>query len=317
VRPFRFVASVPRLARSPAQWRDDVRRIEELGFSAVAISDHLTAGWGMEATIAMMAAADATSTLRIQSLVLANDFRHPAVLHKALASIDVFSEGRLEIGIGAGWMASDYACAGLSLDPPGERILRLQESVRILKGLFGDDPFSFSGKHYRLAGLEGLPKPVQRPHPPLLLGGGGKRILGLAAREADIVSVYPNLRLGRLTPEVAGDLTADRTAEQVGWVRHAASAAGREPDDIELHLSLFMCKITTSARGARTYLSSQAAALETDPSLLEESPAVLAGTVEQCVDLLLERREHYGFSCIKLGADATAAAPLVSKLSGT
>src|SRR6516165_1675092 len=233
MRPFRFVASVPRLGRTPGQWRDDVRRIEDLGFSAVSISDHLTAGWGMEATIAMMAAADATSTLRIQSLVLANDFRHPAVLHKALATIDVFSGGRLEIGLGTGWMASDYASTGLSLDPAAERSGRLEETVHILKGLFGEPAFSFNGEHYRIAELEGLPKPVQHPHPPLLLGGGGKRILSLAAREADIVSVYPSLRAGRLTTDLAADLSPDRTAEQVQWVRDAASAAGRQPADIE------------------------------------------------------------------------------------
>jgi probable F420-dependent oxidoreductase len=317
MRPFRFVASVPRLGRTPGQWRDDVRRIEDLGFSAVSISDHLTAGWGMEATVAMMAAADATSTLRVQSLVLANDFRHPAVLHKALATIDVFSGGRLEIGLGTGWMASDYASTGLSLDPAAERSGRLEETVHILKGLFGEPAFSFNGEHYRIAELEGLPKPVQHPHPPLLLGGGGKRILSLAAREADIVSVYPSLRAGRLTTDLAADLSPDRTAEQVQWVRDAASAAGRQPADIELHLSLFMCNITTSAGQAQTYLSSQAAALEADPSLLRTSPAVLAGSLEQCAEALLARRERYGFSCIKLGADVVATAPLVALLAGT
>jgi probable F420-dependent oxidoreductase len=311
------VASVPRLGRTPHQWRDDVRRIEDLGFSAVSISDHLTAGWGMEATIAMMAAADATSTLRIQSLVLANDFRHPAMLHKALATIDVFSGGRLEIGLGAGWMASDYTCTGLSLDPAAERITRLEESVHILKGLFDEPAFSFEGEHYHIAELEGLPKPVQHPHPPLLLGGGGKRILSLAAKEADIVSVYPSLRAGRLATDLAVDLTPERTAEQVRWVREAAYAAAREPADIELHLSLFMCNITTSAGQTQTYLSSQAAALEADPSLLQTSPAVLAGSLEQCVEALVARRERYGFSCIKLGTDVMATAPLVARLAGT
>ena len=115
------------------------------------------------------------------------------MVHKAMATLDVLSEGRVEVGLGAGWLQSDYQAADVPYDPAGVRVDRLEESLRVIKGLFGSAPLSFSGKHYRITALEGLPKPVQRPRPPLLIGGGGRRILSLAGRHADIVD-QPELR---------------------------------------------------------------------------------------------------------------------------
>ncbi len=317
VRPFRFVASVPRLDGAPERWREAVRRIEDLGFSAISVSEHLTQAWEMEATIAMMAAAEATTRLRIQSLMLSNDYRHPAVLHKALATIDAFSGGRVEIGLGAGWMISDYEASGILFDSPGVRIDRLQESVTILKGLFSASPFSYKGRYYQISTLDGLPKPVQHPYPPFVLGGGGRHVLSLAAREADIVSVHPNLRHGLCSPATARDLSADQTARKLRWVHEAAAKSGRSIDDFELQFSLFICDVTTPASRTRAYVSSHAAALQADPALLADSPAVLSGSVEQCVEGLQERRERYGFSCFNLGGDVEATAPLVARLAGT
>jgi probable F420-dependent oxidoreductase len=317
VRPFRFLASIPRLDETPSRWREKVRRIEDLGFSAVAISDHFTKGWVMEPTIAMMAAAESTEHLRVISLVLSNDYRHPVLLHKALATIDVLSDGRLEIGLGAGWMLSDYKASGIDFCSAEARIARLKESVYILKGLFGPSAFSFDGHHYHIEGLDGLPKPVQQPHPPLLLGGGGRRVLSLAAREADVVSVNANLREGSLTPSAGEDLSAARIAEKVRWIQEAAAAAGRSMDSIELQLNLYVCDITDSPSTARTAVSSFAATLQADPSLLDGSPAVLAGSLEQCVEALQERRERYGFSCFNLGGDIEATAAIVARLAGT
>lgn len=317
MKPFRFVAPMPRLDQPAGQWRDALRRIEDLGFSAVSVSDHFTAGWIMEPSVALMAAADATRHLRVQSLVLNNDLRHPVLLHKTLATIDVLSGGRLEMGLGAGWMRSDYTAGGLPYDPPGVRISRLEESVHVLKGLFGSSPFTFDGHHYQVDSLEGLPRPVQIPHPPLLLGGGGRRVLTLAAREADIVSVYPNLRLGELSYSPADELLPERIAEKVRWVEEAAACAGRSMADIELHLSLFVCHVADSQSSAHDWISSHAEALHADPLVLERSPAVLSGPVSQCVDALQERREAYGFSCFNLGGDVEAIAKLVACLAGT
>jgi probable F420-dependent oxidoreductase len=316
-RPFRFIAPAPRLDDDPLRWRDEVRRIEDLGFSTISIGDHLSAGWVMEPLIAMTVAAEATTSLRVLSLALANDYRHPVLLHKALATLDVFSGGRLEVGIGAGWMASDYDAAGIPLDPPGTRIERLAESLEVLDGLFGSSPLTFQGRHYTVQDLDGLPKSVQRPRPPFLIGGGGKRVLSLAARTAEIVGVHCTLRSGVQDDAAVADLAADRIAEKVSWVRQAAAAAGREPDDVELQFSVYHCQVTRPGHPDVVNRSSFAVLMEANADVLNESPAVLVGDVEQCVDALVERRERYGFSYLNLGGDVDAVAPVVARLAGT
>jgi probable F420-dependent oxidoreductase len=315
LRPFRFLAPMPRLDQPAGRWRDAVRRIEDLGFATVSISDHFTRGWVMEPVVAMTAAAAATDRLRVLSLVLGNDYRHPVLVHKAMATLDVLSEGRVEIGLGAGWMRSDYQAAGLPYDEPAARIERLEESVVVLKGLFGPGPLTFDGAHYRIDGLDGLPKPVQRPHPPLLVGGGGCRVLSVAGRHADIVSVNPSLRDGVVTAELLEDATAERIDQKVGWVREAAAAAGRRPDEVELQLNLLVCQVTGGAGQASRAVSSLAGGA--DPGLLEKSPAVLHGSVAQCVEALQERRERFGISYVNLGGEVEAAAPIVARLAGT
>jgi probable F420-dependent oxidoreductase len=316
-RPFRFIAPMPALTQPVGRWRDAVRRIEDLGFSTVSVSEHLTRGWAMEATAVMTAAAEATDGLRILSLVLANDFRHPVLLHKWAATVDLLSDGRLELGLGTGWMRSDYVSAGIPYDPAPVRIARLEESLRVLKGLFGTAPLTFEGVHYQVVGLEGLPKPVQQPHPPLLVGGGGKRMLTMAAREADIVGVHCNLAVGALTPDAAADLAAPRVAEKVEWVRLAAAAARRPTEAIELQFSVYLCQIADSAGRGQSTRSSFADLLRADTGLVEQSPAVLVGSLEQCVEALQERRERYGFSYLNLGGDIDMVAPLVGRLAGT
>ena len=316
-RPFRFIAPMPRLEGSPSRWRDAVRRIEALGFDTVSVSDHLTRGWVMEPTAAMTAAAETTERLRVLSLVLGNDFRHPVVLHKTAATIDLLSEGRLELGLGAGWMRSDYDASGVRYDPPGVRLERLEESLRVIKGLFGPEPLSFHGTHYRVTELDGLPKPVQKPHPPLLVGGGGRRVLGIAAREADVVGVHCNLRRGELDREAAADLAAERVEEKVGWVHDAAREAGRSPDELELQFSTYLCRIDDAPRSARASVSSFAELLAADPELVARSPAVLVGSVEECAERLEERRERFGLSYLNLGGDVENVAPLVARLGGT
>lgn len=316
--PFRFIAPMPALDRSPASWRDAVRRLEGSGFATVAISDHLTRGWTMDPLVTMMAAADATERMRVLALVLSNDYRHPALVHKAIATIDVLSGGRVELGIGAGWLADDYAALGLPLEPAPTRVARLEESVRLLKRLFeADAPFSFDGRHYRGRGLEGLPRPAQQPRPPLLIGGGGKRVLSLAAREADIVGV--NASLGRDAGRTTGisGLTAPAAEEKAGWVAEAATAAGRRAGDLELQVSVLELHLTGSATESRRVLDTLSDASGLERESLEASPAVLVGSLDRCAELLEERRERFGFSYIKLGADAVAAAPLVHRLAGT
>ena len=179
-------------ATSGSAWRDKARLMESLGYQALYLPDHF--GDQLGPIAALMAAADATTTLRMGSLVFDNDYRHPAVLAKEVASLDLLSDGRFDLGLGAGWMASDYEQAGIPFDSPGVRIERMEEGLAIIKGLLAGGKFSFTGKHYRITSLEGTPSPVQKPHPPIVLGGGGRRMLRLAAREADIVNVNYDLR---------------------------------------------------------------------------------------------------------------------------
>ena len=316
MRSFRFLAPMPRLDQPAGRWRDAVRRIEDLGFATVSISDHFTRGWVMEPVVAMTAAAAATERLRVLSLVLGNDYRHPVLVHKAMATLDVLSEGRVEIGLGAGWMRGDYQAAGIPFDDPAARIDRLEESVAVLEGLFGPEPFSYSGRHYRISGLDGLPKPAQRPRPPLLIGGGGRRVLSVAGRHADMVSVNPSLRDGQVTSDLLADATAERIDQKIGWVREAAADAGRRADDLELQLNLLVCRVTNRAGRVSEAVSSLVAG-GVNPSLLESSPAVLAGSVARCVEALQERRERFGISYVNLGSDLEAVAPIVDRLAGT
>ena len=306
---FRFGIQTSR-APSREEWVDKVRRIEELGFSSLFIPDHFN---NQFAPIpALMAAADATSSLRLGTLVLDNDFRHPLVLAKELATLDVLSGGRVEAGLGAGWMVSDYEQSGMVYERPGVRISRLEEAVKIMKGLFAEGPFTFSGKHYSITNHEGTPKPVQKPHPPFLIGGGGKRVLTLAAREADIVGVNFSLAEGVVNPAVAVTGSAAATAEKIAWIREAA---GKRLDDLELNVTVFFSTVTDD-RKAMAERIAPGFGLSPEDVLL--SPHVVIGTVEQIVDDLQRRREEYGFSYIVFSGDVfEAMAPVVKRLAGT
>jgi probable F420-dependent oxidoreductase len=307
-RPFRFAAQVAK-ATSSGEWAQVARKAEDLGYSVLSLPDHF--GDQLAPVPAMMAAADATSTLRVGTLVFGNDYRHPLVLAKEAATLDLLSGGRLELGLGAGWMVSDYEQAGISYDAPATRVERFEESVAVVKGLLGPGPFSFEGKHYTVSGHEGLPKPVQRPHPPIVIGGGGRRVLSIAAREADIVSVNPNLKDGLGGAETAPDLTPERTTEKLEWVRRAA---GERFDRIELNALVGFATLTKDASGIA---EAMAPAFGVPPEEALHVPACLVGTVEQVVEELCWRRDRWGFSYIAFDNGSwEEMAPVVSRLAG-
>jgi probable F420-dependent oxidoreductase len=315
-RPFRFVASMPRLAEGVPAWRAALNRIEELGYATVAISDHFTQGWAMEPLVTLAATAAVTESIRLLTMVLGNDYRHPLLVHKAAATIDVISGGRMELGVGAGWLRAEYDAAGMLYDPPKVRRERLEEALTIIKGLFGPGPFDFTGRHYTIRNLDGLPKPIQKPHPPIAVGGGGPRMLELAGRLADIAGIYANLGQGTKDVHPVFDLGPDRVTEKVGYVRAGARAVGRDPDDIELEMSLLLCRVVGSAVEANHVMERAALAWGAPLALVAASPAVLVGTADACADLLQERRERYGISYIHVGLEFESAAPLVARLSG-
>ncbi len=288
---------------------EQARKIEDLGYSSLSLPDHFDGQ--LSPTPALMAAADATTTLRVGALVWCNDYRHPVTFASEMATLDVLSEGRLELGIGAGWMKSDYDAAGMSYDRPGLRIERMMESVEILRGLFGEGAFSYSGDHYTITDLDLKPKPVQEPVP-ILIGGGGPRMLRLAGKHADIVGINPNLQSGVIDESTAADATAERYAEKVSWVKEGARDRF---ENLELQIRIFLAMITDDRDGTAEALG-PGLGMEKEAALA--SPLAVVGTAEQIAETLIERRETYGFSYITLGAEnIDSFAPVVARLTGT
>ena len=308
-RRFRFAVQLSN-APSGDAWLAQARQVEALGYSTLYLPDHF--GDQLGPLPAMAAAAAVTTDLKVGALVLGNDYRHPVVLAKELATVDVLSGGRLEIGLGAGWMTTDYDESGISLDSPGTRIDRLRESIAVIKGLFADGPLTYEGEHYRVNELEGAPKPVQRPSPPWVLGGGGKRMLALAAEEADIVGVNPSLHSGAADATSAADATAEATDRKLGWLREAA---GDRFDDIELNC---LCLVTAVTDDREGFANLMAGGFNVDPGDALDIPHALFGTIDEICDTLQARRERWGFSYIVVQGDAyQALAPVVERLAGT
>ncbi len=291
-------------------WADLARRCEDLGYSTLTVADHLDDQ--LAPVPALMAAAAATSTLRVGALVFCNDYKHPVVLAKEAATLDLLSGGRLELGIGAGWMTTDYEQAGIALDPPSVRIARLAEGITVLKGLLAGDTVDFRGDHYEVRGLTGTPAPVQRPHPPILVGGGGRRVLELAAREADIVGLNVSLPKGVIDASAGPDATADATDQKLAWMREAA---GDRFTELELHVRVHLTLVTDDRQGAAELL---AAGFGLTPAQALRTPHALAGSVEEICATIVERRERFGISYLGIGLDAMdAMAPVVARLTGT
>jgi len=308
-RPFRFgiqLSSAP----DAASWAGLARQAEDLGFSTLFMPDHF--GDQLSPVVALQAAADATTTLRVGTLVFDNDYRHPVVLAKDCATLDVLTGGRLELGLGAGWMTSDYVQSGIPMDEPKVRVDRMVEAVAVLKGVFGPDPFSYQGEHYTLSGYDGLPKPVQQPHPPLLIGGGLKRVLSFAAREAQIVGVNPTIPNGQVDLDAARSGTATLTDQKIEWIR---TAAGDRFADIELNALHFATIVTDDKAGT---IEMMAPLFGIGPDEVADYPHALIGTVDEICADLEARRDRWGFSYVVIQGDSMAPfAPVVAKLAGS
>ncbi len=316
----RFSVSVPAWDGSLDAWQRDLRRLEDAGFHAVVAADHFTAGWETEPLVTLTAAALSTTRLRVQTGVLGNDYRHPVLVHRAAATLDALSGGRLTLGLGAGWLASDYESAGIPLDAPGTRVERLEEAVAVIKGLFRSQPLQHEGRYYRIDGLRGVPAAVQRPHPPLFLGGGSPRVLRLAGREADIVGIVASLRAGTLGRDSVVDLSRDSVEQKLGWVREGIAASGRSPEDVTIEINHWLVRVTGTEAEADTLLEKLAGRYDVDPQILRESPAVLVGTVAQLVDVVAARHEQLGISYFQLDAgfppaDVESLFPLLEALA--
>lgn len=311
-RPFRFGVAVHQ-ARSKEEWVATAQKAETLGYSTMLMPDHL--GEQLAPVPALLAAAEATHTLRIGSFVFDNDFRHPVILAKEAATLDILSGGRFEFGLGAGWERSEYERAGIPYDPPGVRVNRMEEALHIIKGLFADGPFTFSGKYYTVTAFEGHPKPVQQPHPPILIGGGGKRTLSIAAREATIVGFTPIFR-GAGGGTDYTDAAPAALMQKVEWVRQAA---GDRFDELELNILIGEVFTTEEREQAAQFIAATMAPNIPDvtPEVVLSVPYLLIGSIDQICTDLLARREQFGISYVTVfEKNMETLAPVVARLAG-
>lgn len=291
-------------------WVALARRAEALGYAVVSLPDHLGEQFAPFSALGALAAT--TEHIHLSTNVLANDFRHPVVLAKEAATLDVLSGGRLELGLGAGWMASEYEAAGIPFDPPAVRIERLAEAVRIVRALLRGERVDVAGRHYQVRGLLGFPRSLHAVTPPLLLGGGGRRMLTLAAREADIVSIVTtNAARTASSPLLGPDATFERAATKVAWVREAAGARFEE---IELHTRVLLCAL---GRESDEVVSREAAASALSVHDVRSSPLVVSGTIAEAVAKLRQLRAELGLSAFTVSQrEMESFAAVVEQLAG-
>lgn len=304
-RPFRFGVVAAHI-QSRADWVSRAHKVEALGYDTLLVVDHLTTSLGP--LVALTVAAEATTRIRIGSFVFCNDFRHPAILAKEVATLDMLSEGRFEFGLGAGYQPTDYHLSGLPMDGAGVRISRFEEAIHLLKKLFLEEAVTFHGDYYTTTELQGLPKPTQKPHPPIYIGGGGRRVLSFAAREADIVGIAH--KNGASQMDLA-NTTAEATDQKVRWIREAA---GERFNKLELSVMIFHIVIT-DMRESAAHQVGQRFGLSTAQTL--SSVQLLIGSIDQIVEELWMRRERFGISYIVITeGQIDAFAPVVARLAG-
>jgi probable F420-dependent oxidoreductase len=310
MRPFSFLAD-DYTATDAAGLAERARRAEALGATTFVIPDHLIPLMAPIPYLATVAAA--TERIRISAFVHNNDLRHPVILAKDLATLDVLSGGRLDVAIGAGWNKPEYDAIGLPFDPVGVRVSRLAEAITVIKGCFGEGAFSFAGDHYTITDYDGQPKPVQRPHPPIFIGGGGRRTLNLAAREADIVGLAP-----RILSEQRADplsITWAATEEKLAWVREAA---GDRFDALTFNVypSQWPITVTDDLRGeARKVINrmKERTGVELTKDDVIASPHIFIGSIERFVEKFHELRERLGISSFMVGS-LDKLGPVVERL---
>lgn len=304
---FRFGVQLSR-ADSGRQWRSVVQKVEDLGYSTVFLPDHF--GDQLAPMVALAVAAEATTSLRVGTLVLGNDYRHPLVVAKEAATLDLLSEGRLELGLGAGWMTSDYEQSGITLDAPSTRVARMEEAIAVMKTLWsgGGD---HQGSYYRLERAEGLPRPYRRPHPLLMVGGGSRHVLTVAGREADIVGVNPRLTQGFIGADMLASIAPDRYDRRLEWVRHGA---GDRFEQIEIQSLTFFVRVVPDRERV---LEETAAMFRMPTDVAADVPLALVGSVEEIAETLEVRRRRWGMSYwIVHDTDMDAFAPVVAAVAG-
>ena len=307
LRAFRFGVQLHH-APSAREWRESARKAEGLGYSTLFLPDHFDEAWSP--LVPLTVAAEATTTLNVGALVFDNDYRHPLVLARDVAALDVMSDGRVEFGIGAGWLTKDYEESGIVLDSPKVRIERMTEGLEVIHRLWTEETVTFTGQHYQLTDARCRPKPRTPGGPKVIVGGGGKKVLSVAAKYASIIGVNPELTSGAVGVEAAKTAVAHRYHERIGWIREAA---GERFESIELQI---LCQFEQITNDRETMYANIAPVFGLTPEEAKDVPIVVVGTVDQVIEDLRRRREMYGFSYVVVH-DIDAFAPVVAALAGT
>jgi len=320
-KPFRFglQAYAP---NSGKEWRELARKAESSGFSSFHLADHIIGpGPALAATghpvqtvaaiPAMAVAAEATSTIKVGCRVLCVDYRNPVMLAKEVATLDFFSEGRLELGLGAGWLQGEYEAIGVPFDRAGVRIDRFEEVIALLRASFAEGELNIDTPHVHAVGFEAVPKPFAKSGPPIMIGGGAKRILTIAGREADIVSLNFNNSSGKLGADGIGSSTAELTDQKIQWIK---DGAGARFDQIEIEIAAYFTIVTPDGAGTRAKMAPM---FGMTPEVFAEHPNALIGSVDEICDRIVERRERFGISYVSFGASVIdAVIPVVERLAG-
>ena len=320
-KPFRFglQAYAP---NSGKEWRELARKAEASGFSSFHLADHiigpgpaLTATGHPVQTVAaipaMAVAAEATSTIKVGCRVLCVDYRNPVMLAKEVATLDFFSEGRLELGLGAGWLQGEYEAIGIPFDRAGVRIDRFEEVIALLRASFADGELNIDTPNVHAVGFEAVPKPFTKSGPPIMIGGGAKRILTIAGREADIVSLNFNNSSGKLGAAGIGSSTAELTDQKIQWIK---DGAGARFDQIEIEIAAYFTIVTPDGEGTRAKMAPM---FGMTPEVFAEHPNALIGSVDEICDRIVERRERFGISYVSFGASVIdSVIPVVERLAG-
>lgn len=313
--PFRFGA-LNEAMLSHQHWIAQARKAEDLGYATFLIRDHFVSDFGgatFSPVASMMAAANATQTLRTGTLVIDNDFRHPIVLAKEVATLDQMSDGRFELGLGAGWLQAEYEQMGIPFDPPGVRVSRLEEAVKVFKAFFTEERVHFTGQHYTVKGLESFPKPIQLPHPPLLIGAGKKRMCQLAGREADIVGLLTISTSHGTFQADPVEMLASTITQKINWVREGA---GERFPEIELSMMISIC-ITENPQQYAEQLIQENKWHNISVEQVLDMPSKFFGSIDQIVEQMEARREQYGFSYYIVNDKLMdTLAPIVARLAG-
>ena len=297
-----------RWAGGGVRWKEFAKRAEGQGYDVLLVTDHM--GAQLAPIPAMMAAADATERLRVGSFVFANDYRNPVMLAKEIATIDAISGGRVELGIGAGWNTGDYRELGIAYDPPPTRVSRFEEATRLIDRLLREEVVDHAGTYYRVKGARILPRPVQKPRPPFMIGGGGTRVLKFAAREADIVSFIPSFD-SRGRPKL-GTLRERSFAERIALFRRVA---GERADAVDVNVWLLDAGVTDASR---SFARAAATIAKRGANAIAGLPFLLYGSRSSLRTLLRERRERFGINYISIPGQAMDEfAPVVQELRGS